>query len=246
MKTTTAAALLIGNEILSGKVDDENLSYLARELWALGISLQEVRILRDQTDAIVTAVRALSGAHTYVFTTGGIGPTHDDVTVEAVARAFGVPLVRDPEIERLLRAAQPDGALSSRQLRTALVPEGAKLVGGGKRAWPTICKENVFLFPGIPKFFRQRLAALRDRLRTDPFARCYLHTVMGEAELAGLLDTVVVRFPSVEVGSYPVVDRADYRVRVSFEGRDFAEVDAACAALRAMMAPEAIVDLANE
>jgi molybdopterin-biosynthesis enzyme MoeA-like protein len=241
--TTTAAALLIGNEILSGKVEEENLSYLAQELWGLGISLQEVRILRDQTDAIVTAVRALSGAHTYVFTTGGIGPTHDDVTLAAVAHAFGVPLVRDPTLEHLIRASHPGADPTPRQFRMALVPQGAQLVGGGERRWPTICKENVFLFPGIPKYFRQRLADLRDRLRTTPFARCFLHTMMGEGELADLLDEVVDRFPSVEVGSYPVVDREDYRVRVSFEGRDSAEVAAARAALRGLLPPDVIVDL---
>jgi molybdenum cofactor synthesis domain-containing protein len=243
LKTTTAASLLIGNEILSGKVEEANLSYLTHELWALGISLREVRILRDDVDAIVTAVRALSNQHTYVFTTGGIGPTHDDVTVEAVARAFAVPLVLDPTIERLIRASCPGVDLSPRQLRMALVPEGAQLVGGGERRWPTICKENVFLFPGIPKYFRRRFADLRERLRTTPFARRFLYTTMGEGEIADLLDVVVERFPGVEVGSYPVVDRDDYRVRISFEGRDAAVVEEAHAALRALLPPGVEVDL---
>ena len=243
METTTAAALLIGNEILSGKVEEANLSYLAHKLWDLGISLQEVRILRDHTDAIVAAVHALSGAHTYVFTTGGIGPTHDDVTVDAVARAFGVPLVVDPTIERQIRASHPGADPSPRQLRMALVPEGSQLVGGGEGRWPTICKENVFLFPGIPKYFRQRLADLHERLRTTPFARRFLYTTMGEGQIADLLDVVVKRFPSVEVGSYPVVDREDYRVRISFEGRDAAAVDAAHSVLVELLPPGAIVDL---
>jgi molybdenum cofactor synthesis domain-containing protein len=243
LQTTTAAALLIGNEILSGKVDDENLPYLAQELWALGIALLEVRILRDRADAIIQAVRDLSSAHTYVFTTGGIGPTHDDVTVEAVARAFGVPLVSDPTIEGLIRAAHPGPDLSPRQLRMALVPQGAKLVGGRERRWPTICMENVFLFPGIPRYFRQRLADLRERLRATPFTRRFLYAMSGEAEIVELLDAVVARFPRVEVGSYPVVDRDDYRVRISFEGREAAEVDAARAALLDLLPANMVVDL---
>ena len=242
MKTTTAAALLIGNEILSGKVEEANLSYLTGELWDLGIALQEVRILRDQTDVIVTAVRALSGAHTYVFTTGGIGPTHDDVTVEAVARAFRVSLVLHPVLEQLIRASRPSAEPSRRERRMALVPDGAELVGGGERRWPTIRKENVFLFPGIPKYFRQRLADLGDLLRTTPFARRFLYTTMGEGQLADLLDVIVERYPRVEVGSYPVVDEDDYRVRISFEGRDPAEVAAAHGALRELLPPGVLVD----
>ena len=217
--TTTAAALLIGNEILSGKVEEENLSYLAKELWSLGVSLQEVRILRDQVAAIASAVRELSERHSYLFTTGGIGPTHDDVTVEAVAQAFQVALVRDPTLERLIRGSHPTGQPTPSQLRMALVPEGADLVGGDS-PWPTVRKENVYLFPGIPPYFRRRLDALREQLRTTPFVRCLLHTVLGEGALAEPLNEVVARFPRVEVGSYPAVERTDYRVRVSFEGRD--------------------------
>jgi len=240
---TTAAALVIGNEILSGKVEEENLSYLAKELWSLGVSLQEVRILRDQVGAIVAAVRELSGRHSYLFTTGGIGPTHDDVTVEAVAQAFGVPLVRDPTLERLLRASDPKREPTSSQLRMALIPEGSELVGGSDQSpWPTVRKENVYLFPGIPPYFRRRLDALREQLRTSPFVDCVLYTTLGEGALAEPLNEIVARFPGVEVGSYPAVDRADYRVRVSFAGRDRGEVEAAREALRAILPADVLVD----
>jgi len=241
---TTAAALLIGNEILSGKVEEENLSYLAKELWSLGVSLQEVRILRDQVGAIVPAVRELSARHSYLFTTGGIGPTHDDVTVEAVAQAFRVSLVRDPTLERLIRASDPTREPTFSQLRMALIPEGSDLVGGDDLSpWPTVRKENVYLFPGIPPYFRRRLDTLREQLRTTPFVHCLLHTTLGEGALAERLNEIVARFPRVEVGSYPAVDRADYRVRVSFEGRDRGEVEAARAALQDILPANTLVDL---
>jgi molybdenum cofactor synthesis domain-containing protein len=240
---TTAAALVIGNEILSGKVEEENLSYLAKELWSLGVSLQEVRILRDQVEAIVPAVRELSGQHSYLFTTGGIGPTHDDVTIEAVAQAFRVSLVRHPTLERLIRSSDPSREPTDSQLRMALVPEGSDLVGACDQSpWPTVRKENVYLFPGIPPYFRQRLDALREQLRTTPFVHLVLHTTLGEGALAESLTEIVTRYPRVEVGSYPVVDRADYRVRVSFEGRDRAEVEAARDALRAILPANVLVD----
>lgn len=241
--TTTAAALLIGNEILSGKVDEENLSYLAKELWALGVALQEVRILRDQVEAIVPAVRELSGRHNYLFTTGGIGPTHDDVTVAAVAHAFRVALVHDPRLERLIRSSHSAGELTDSELRMALVPAGSDLVGGDPSGWPTVRKENVYLFPGIPPYFRRRLDALREQLRTTPFVCCLLHTTLGEGALAEPLNRIVARFPRVEVGSYPAVDRSDYRVRVSFEGRDRGEVEAARDALRAILPADVFVEL---
>ena len=241
---TTAAALVIGNEILSGKVEEENLAYLAKQLWSLGVSLQEVRILRDDVGAIVPAVRELSARHSYLFTTGGIGPTHDDVTVEAVAQAFQVSLVRDPTLERLIRASDPAREPTSSQLRMALIPEGSDLVGGDDQSpWPTVRKENVYLFPGIPPYFRRRLDTLREQLRTTPFVHCLLHTTLGEGALAEPLNEIVAHFPRVEVGSYPAVDRADYRVRVSFEGRDREEVEAAREALRAILPANVLVDL---
>jgi len=241
---TTAAALVIGNEILSGKVEEENLAYLAKELWALGVSLQEVRILRDDVEVIVQAVRELSARHSYLFTTGGIGPTHDDVTVEAVAQAFRVSLVRDPTLERLIRASDPNREPTASQLRMALIPEGSDLVGGDRQSpWPTVRKENVYLFPGIPPYFRRRLDALREQFRTMPFVHCLLHTTLGEGALAEPLNEIVARFPRVEVGSYPAVDRADYRVRVSFEGRDRGEVEAAREALREILPADTLVDL---
>jgi len=239
---TTAAALLIGNELLAGKVADENLPVLARELWQLGITLREVRVLRDEVETIAAALRELSPRHTYLFTTGGIGPTHDDVTVDAVAHAFGVGLVVDPELERILRASHPDGQPSASQLRMARLPEGGELVGGGDGVWPTVRMANVYLFPGIPPYFRERFASLRTTLRGAPFTYHALHTTLGEGQIAEGLRQVAEAYPEVEIGSYPAVGRDDYRVRITFAGRDAEAVVAARDAVRGRLPDEAVVE----
>ncbi len=233
---TTAAALLIGNELLAGKVVDENLPVLARELWQLGITLREVRVLRDEVETIAAALRDLSPRHTYLFTTGGIGPTHDDVTVDAVAFAFGVGLVVDPVLEAILRESHPDGSPSASQLRMARIPEGGELVGGGDGVWPTVRMENIYLFPGIPPYFRDRFASLRTTLRGAPFTYLCLHTTLGEGRIAEGLRRVAEQYPEVEIGSYPAVGRDDYRVRITFAGRDSEAVVAARDAVREQLA----------
>ncbi len=238
----TAAALLIGNELLAGKVEDENLPVLARTLWSQGVSLREVRVVRDEVEAIAAAVAELAPRHTYLLTTGGIGPTHDDVTVEAVARAFGVGLVTDPELVRVIEASHPEGRPTPSQLRMARVPEGAELVGGGDTTWPTVRMENVYLFPGIPSFFRARLGSLRETFQGTPFVHRCLRTTLGEGRIADLLRRVAETHPGVEVGSYPVVDRDDYRVRITVEGTDPAAVAAAFEAIRAGLPPKSVVE----
>ena len=239
---TTAAALLIGNELLAGKVVDENLPVLARELWQLGITLREVRVVRDEVETIAAAVRELGPRHTYLFTTGGIGPTHDDVTVDAVAHAFGVRLVSDPVLEAILRASHPESCPTASQLRMARVPEGGELVGGGDGVWPTVRMENVYLFPGIPPYFRERFASLRATLRGTPFIYLCLHTTLGEGRIAEELRQTAEAYPEVEIGSYPAVGRDDYRVRITFAGRDPAAVAAARDAVRRRLPDEAMVE----
>lgn len=238
----TAAALLIGNELLAGKVVDENLPVLAHELWQLGISLREVRVVRDEVETIAAALRELSPCHTYLFTTGGIGPTHDDVTVDAVARAFGVALVVDPTLEAILRASHPQGRPSESQLRMARIPEGGELVGGGDGVWPTVRMENIYLFPGIPPYFRERFASLRTTLRGIPFTYLCLHTTLGEGRIAEDLREAAEQYPEVEIGSYPAVGRDDYRVRITFAGRDPEAVATARDAVRARLPDEAVVE----
>ncbi|NJN64504.1 MAG: competence/damage-inducible protein A [Acidobacteria bacterium] len=224
-ESRTAAILLIGNELLSGRVEDRNLSFLARSLWEQGIRVVRAEIVRDERAEIAPRVRDLCAGHAFVFTTGGIGPTHDDVTIAAVADAFSVPVIEEPELARRIREHFQERTTSA-HLRMALVPQGATLVGGGL-AWPTIRIDNCFVLPGVPSILERKFEDLRPLLGGAPFVRASLALVVEEADLAPTLDALALSFPRLEIGSYP--ERR--RVLVTIEGRDAVEVDEALARL---------------
>lgn len=216
----TAAVLLIGNELLTGKVQDENLFVLAKTLGQLGIRLRRVVTIPDEIETIAAEVKALSGSHTVVFTSGGVGPTHDDLTVDGVARAFGVPVVESPEMAAMLRAHYRERC-NAAHLRMALIPEGAELAKNAEVVWPTIVMRNVWLLPGIPEVFRLKLVHVRDRLGGGrPFVSRAVFTKMDEGELKPLLDAIVAAHPRVDVGSYPKWSDPSYRTKLTFDGQD--------------------------
>jgi molybdenum cofactor synthesis domain-containing protein len=226
----TAAVLVVGNEILSGKVEEANVVVLARELRRLGILLRRVVVVMDEVDVIADEVRALSAAHDWVFTSGGVGPTHDDVTIEAVANAFGVRVVSSPEMEKMLRAHYGERCTEG-HLRMALVPEGAALEVSAEVTWPTIRLGNTWLLPGIPEVFRMKLPVVVARIGGAGTAHAFVsHAVyvkMDEGVLKPLLDGVVAAFVDVSVGSYPKWLDAAYKTKVTFDGRDETRVLAA-------------------
>jgi molybdenum cofactor synthesis domain-containing protein len=229
LRADTAAALIIGNELLSGKVAESNLVELARTLRAIGVSLRRVVTLPDELEALAQEIRVLSAAHDVLFTSGGVGPTHDDVTVEAVARAFGVSVVLHPELAAVIRRAYGD-ACTDAHLRMALVPEGARLATAPEVDWPLPVMNNVFILPGVPEAFRAKLSAVRSWVRGPlPFVSRAAFTLLDEANLKTLLDAVVARHPSVEVGSYPRWFEPSYKTKVTFDGRESVAVDAALA-----------------
>ncbi|MET0591765.1 MAG: molybdopterin-binding protein [Polyangiaceae bacterium] len=216
----SAAVLLIGNELLTGKVQDENLFVLAKTLGQLGIRVKRVVTIPDEIDTIAAEVKALSGSHTVVFTSGGVGPTHDDLTVEGVARAFGVPVVESPSMAAMLRAHYRERC-NAAHLRMALIPDGAELTSNAEVVWPTIVMRNVWLLPGIPEVFRLKLVHVRDRLGGGrPFVSRAVFTKMDEGELKPLLDAVVAAHPQVEVGSYPKWSDPSYRTKLTFDGQE--------------------------
>lgn len=228
---STAAILVIGNEILSGKIRDENVPYLAEELFGLGVELRRVVMCRDDVQVIADEVNALRRDHDVVFTTGGVGPTHDDVTLEAVAHAFGRKLSRAPDIERLVRKHFGERTTEG-HLRMADIPEGATLVRSGEMPWPTVLVDGVYVFPGVPQILRMKFPVLRDRLRADaPFVSRALFTKADEFELADLLDEAAAAHPEVAIGSYLAWDAAEYAVKLTFDGREREAVDAAVAHL---------------
>lgn len=216
----SAAFLLIGSELLSGKVAEANMVELARALRALGISLRRAVVVLDDIDTIAEEIRELTNAYDVVFTSGGVGPTHDDVTIDAVARAFDTRVVSDPTMEGLLRTAYGE-RLTEDHLRMARVPLGSELLVTGEVPWPTVVMKNLWVLPGVPEIFRMKLAVLRARLTgPTPFFSKAAYTNMDEAVVKPLLDRIVLEHPSVEIGSYPKWFDPSYKTKVTFDARD--------------------------
>lgn len=231
----TAAALVIGNELLSGKVEEANVHVLARTLRGLGVELKRVVVILDDLDEIAREVAALSAAYDWVFTSGGVGPTHDDLTVMGVARAFGVGVKEDPVLAQMLRDHYKERCTEG-HLRMALVPETATLESSDEIRWPTIRLRNVWLMPGVPEIFRMKLPVVVGKIGSGVgFVSRAVFTKMDEGDLKPLLDDVVARFPDVGVGSYPKWQDPTYRTKLTFDGRDTGRVDAARDAFLALL-----------
>jgi molybdenum cofactor synthesis domain-containing protein len=223
----TAAALVIGNELLSGKVDEVNVGVLARALRGVGVTLSRVVIVQDDVSVIAREVTALSAAHDWLFTSGGVGPTHDDVTIEAVALAFKVAVVSHPMLEAMIHA-HFGARLRPGHLRMALVPEGAALEALPEVPWPTVRVGNTWVMPGVPEAFRMKIPVVLASLgKGRAFVSHAVYTKMDEGDLKPLLDQTVAAFPDVEVGSYPKWGDPTYRTKLTFDGRDDARVLAA-------------------
>jgi molybdenum cofactor synthesis domain-containing protein len=225
----TAALLIIGNEILSGKIRDENGPYLLRELRALGVDTRRVETVPDEIDLIVDALNRCRASGRHVFTSGGVGPTHDDVTIEAVAKALERKVIRDPVLEGMLREWYGD-RLNPATLRLAEVPEGARLVWGDSFSlrFPAIEIDDILVLPGVPSLFVQKIESMKERFRAPPILLANLFLSVGEGAIAALLTEATARFSGTAIGSYPRFDDADHRVKVTVESRDAALV-AACA-----------------
>jgi molybdenum cofactor synthesis domain-containing protein len=223
----TAAMLIIGNELLSGKVEEANLAVLARKLREMGIHLRRVVMVLDDVETIAREVRELARAHDWLFTSGGVGPTHDDVTIEAVAKAFDVPVVESAEMASMLRAHYGERCTEG-HLRMALIPSGAALETTEAMKWPTVRIQNTWVMPGIPEVFAMKVPVLAAKIGDDrAFVSRAVYTKMDEGDLKPLLDRVVLAFPDVDVGSYPKWTDPTYRTKLTFDGRDEVRVRAA-------------------
>lgn len=240
MQTKTAAILVIGNEILTGKIEDKNSPFIIQELHSLGVALRRILVIPDDVGEIAGAVRALASRFDYVFTSGGVGPTHDDLTIEAVARAFGRPVVRNPQMAALIHDLFGEDADESR-MRMADVPEGAALVSSEGLRWPVIAVENVYIFPGVPEILRNKFKAIRERFRTTPYRTAFVFTHEDEFDLAPRLARVAAAHPQVEIGSYPTFACEEYRVKITLEATQPEPVEAALAELLQVLDPDRLV-----
>jgi len=236
-KTVTAALLVIGNEILSGRIRDANLPYLALELNKLGIRLLEARVVPDREEEIVAAVNALRRRYDYLFTTGGIGPTHDDITAASVAKAMGVALRRHPDAVKALasRFANP-ADLNEARLRMANVPEGGVLIDNPVSGAPGFQIENVFVMAGVPSIMQAMFQGLRRRLTGgQPLLARTLVTNLPEGGIAGPLGELQQRHPEVEIGSYPFYRTGRFGVSLVLRATDERALARGATALRELL-----------
>lgn len=215
----TAGIVIIGNEVLSGKTEDTNSRFLCRELRALGVDVRRISVIPDEIELIGREVATFSREFDFVFTTGGVGPTHDDVTMAGIAHGFGVKVIRHPELERRLRVRH--GAnINEPRLRMAEVPEGAELIDEGSLYASVVKLRNIYIFPGIPKILHERFEAIKEGFRDAPFFLKVVYVKEGEGVIAPILNDLLTSFPELLLGSYPVLDNPEYKVKVTLESKD--------------------------
>lgn len=235
--TVTAALVIIGNEILSGRTRDANLPFLAEKLNALGIRLREVRVVADDEGEIIASVNALRARFDYVFTTGGIGPTHDDITSQSVARAFDLPLVEHPEAVRRLVAhyGTPD-KLNEARRRMTRVPEGASLIDNPISAAPGFRIDNVMVMAGIPAVMQAMFAGIAGTLKGGaPMLTATVGCGLAEGQIAADLGRLQDECPTAEIGSYPVWRDGKPAVNLVVRGTDRGEVANVAEAIAALV-----------
>ncbi len=236
----TAGIIVIGNEILSGKVKDINSYYLACELRSLGIDVRRISVIPDDIKTIGGEIFRFSGKYNYVFTSGGVGPTHDDVTMAAVADGFGVSLVSNKKIREILLSRyrrKPNSAV----LKMTEVPEGSEIIFSENMRFPVIAFKNVFIFPGIPDYVKNKFSAIKERFRSSSFYLKRIFLVSHETEITETLNQVVADNQDVMFGSYPALGEEDYRIIITAESKSEAHLNSAVDKLLKLLPEETIV-----
>ena len=225
MDQKTAGMLVIGDEILSGKVIDTNASLVVREMRELGVRMAGIHVIPDELETIAGWIRLLRGRFTYLLTSGGVGPTHDDMTMAGIALGLGRPLVRNDELIRDLTTLYGH-ALNEPLKKMADLPQGAQLLREASLQVPVTRVDEIYIFPGEPNIFRKKFLAIKETFRSDPFHLARIFTMSDEGEIAQLMEEAQVRF-QVAVGSYPVYDNPEYRVQITIESKDATRVSQA-------------------
>ena len=238
VERVTAALLVIGDEILSGRTKDKNIGYIAEYLTNSGIELREVRVVPDVEAEIVAAINGLRARYTYLFTTGGIGPTHDDITADCVAKAFGVAIDIDPRAVEMMRERYKPEELNEARLRMARIPDGADLIENPISRAPGFMLGNVIVMAGVPNIMQAMLDQVAPKLKTGSrvLARTVDASGLGEGIYAGPLGALAAEHPGVSIGSYPSFHSGGFRNQIVLRGRDDAALDAAEKAVITMIA----------
>lgn len=237
-----AAAVIIGNEILSGKVADQNAVYLARELRSLGVDLQRIVTISDDVKHISEEVVHCRGKYDLIFTSGGVGPTHDDVTMAGVAAAVGQPLIQHPELTRLLKEIYRN-VVTPTQMALALVPKGIELLYAEGLRIPVLHFDEIYMLPGIPELFVKKFEAVKERFREPPYYLKKIYFADDEITVAEDLKTTLKRFPDILLGSYPILHQTDYKMVITIESKDKAYLEEAVNALTLLLPEKRITKI---
>ena len=237
--STTAGIIIIGDEILSGKVHDTNSHFLAAELRVLGVDVRRVYVIPDEVDMVARTVKKFSEGFDYVFTSGGVGPTHDDVTMEGITKAFGLGTTTSQEILNYLQK-RCGGRLNEAVRKMAELPEGAEVLEV-EGAFPPVVVRNVYILPGVPELLRKKFRQIKERFRTEPYHLSKVFINEEECFVAHHLDVVVSEFPEVMVGSYPKMSEKGYKVILTLESRDAGALDRAFKKLIGLLPEEIVV-----
>jgi molybdenum cofactor synthesis domain-containing protein len=238
--TRTAGIIIIGNEILSGKVRDANSYFLAGELRELGVDLKRISVIPDDLDLIGQEAVIFSHAYNYVFTSGGVGPTHDDITMAGIAKGFGVDLVENAKIREILQSKYKK-QLNDALLKMTKVPEGSNAEYHEKMRFPIVSFKNIYIFPGIPEYIRNKFQYIKEKFRSSAFHLGRIYLNCHESVVAETLNRIVSENGDVVFGSYPVLDQPDYRVIITAESKSEDVLDKALLSLMEALPSDVIV-----
>src|SRR5215831_6245149 len=241
MREMAAGIVVIGNEILSGKTVDANSPFLARELRQLGVTLKRIVVIPDELDVIADTVREFHQNYDVVFTSGGVGPTHDDITIEGVARALGRRVIIHPILEGKIREYLSGRTINAAHLKMAEAPEGAELLIDDKLRFPTIKVENIYVLPGIPDILQQKFLAIKNSFTVDPYYLKIIYTNELESVIAVHLHDTLRAYPEILLGSYPKIGNSEYRVKLTLESKDKDYVERAFAHLMQLLPTGCVV-----
>ncbi|GAB0115533.1 competence/damage-inducible protein A [Acidisoma sp. C75] len=248
MPNPTACLLVIGNEILSGRTQDVNINFLARRLGQIGIPLREVRVIPDVAETIIRTVNEVRAAFDHVFTTGGIGPTHDDITSECIAAAFGVPWEINQEAYAIMNARYAEGEFNAARQRMATMPRGAALILNSVSAAPGFSIGNVHVMAGVPRIMQAMFESLAPTLEGGApiISRAVYALGLLEGAIAAELEAIQKRYPMLDIGSYPFARNGQHGVAIVSKGTEVEAAEAATAEVTALMARLGVVPIQGE
>ncbi len=242
MPGKNAAIIIIGNEILSGKTTDVNTSFLTRELRELGITVQRVVVITDDVNEIAETVRTYLKRYDLIFSCGGIGPTHDDVTMAGIALGLERPLIQHPMLlEQLQKNYGP--ALNAAQLKMTEVPEGTELIFKEALRVPVLHFKQLYIFPGIPELLVRKFNAIKERFREAPFHLVKLYIALRESDIAAHLYDILDQYPLLQLGSYPKLHKSDHKIVLTLESKEKPYLDEALQALLLLLPDDAVVKI---